>query len=250
MISKEININFEKKICELLYEDIFPVDELEIFRDLEYRFKYRFFKSDEKKKKKVINQLSSLSLIEIFKDYSLHKIGSKRVFILYNENSIENIIKDLKEEFKNDYTMTLDLEIYKYNYDRNEFLKSSNISKYEKYIKKTPVGFDIIMDIIPKIAIFGINPKIYEIPNDLKKPFNKLSIIVSPKGKLSSVKLSGKMSHPNCDANGYYCLGTLTESTINNKTLDILIENIKVFNLNNCYYVPDELLKIIKGDYE
>lgn len=243
MVSNEL-VTFEKAIIELSYKYLFFINTVPVFKNLGDRYGYRFFDVLPKYKVTVLNNLNKLSKSQNFKTFSIHTVDRKTIFLLFNENSLKDVLTYLSDEFKYDDFLLMEIDLALCDSNRSEKINDSHIVKYKNYIESTRTGFNMNYYIKPEVALF--KNKIYPLPNSLKKAYTKQEVLITPKGTVASVRLFGSIQHPNSDKNGYYCLGSLSDMKISDSTLDTLISTVKMFNLNSCYYIPNELVGIIK----
>ena len=234
-------VRFEKYIIENIYDTLFPINSVSAFNTMNRKYGYRFFCSDLKNKNGLIKNLTELSdSINNYSTYSIVKIDKNRIYITYGKDGIYDLLLNLKHNSSDEFLL-MDIETSIYSILRSEY--NNSIKKYK--ITSTSYGFDLNEKIKPIYAIFGSNNELYELPD--YPLYIKESIIISPKGNIASVKLYGGIRHPNSDDNNYYCVGDISDKIVSDGTLESLIYNISIFNLNSCYYIPDDLLSIIKG---
>ena len=74
------------------------------------------------------------------------------------------------------------------------------------------------------------------IPENERTPITSITIFTDPNSQISSVRLNEK--HPNADENGWFCLGKLKRSKITVDNINRLIELIKCYKLDDCYWRP------------
>ncbi|MCK5021128.1 MAG: hypothetical protein KAS32_29225 [Candidatus Peribacteraceae bacterium] len=83
---------------------------------------------------------------------------------------------------------------------------------------------------------FVHNGNLSEILEGNRITINKLTIYSNPDGELLSVRTQG--FHPNSDDNGWYCLGELKFKRLTKDLIYKLIDELKYYRLDDCYYMP------------
>ena len=75
------------------------------------------------------------------------------------------------------------------------------------------------------------------IPKMHRLTYNDIELTINPMNQIISLKLDNK--HPNCDESNYYCLGLSKFKLIDLETIQDLINRIKIWRLDDCYWIPD-----------
>lgn len=196
-----------------------------------------FYKTDISYRNEWLSFLNNKTDIEVIQGYkSLIIIDDNKIIdILFEWNGLYDLI-NLFEKFKDSAT-SRKLFIAKYDIDKCLGCLSERFSEvvkeFEGLIIKGEV-IEIFNTIIPDKAI--IRNKILKIPEGEIIPINKISIHTDPSCMVTSVRIQGK--HPNADSNGWYCLGNLKFLPLSVDTIKKLIEQIKCYQLNDCYWKP------------
>jgi hypothetical protein len=146
--------------------------------------------------------------------------------------------KDLKT--KSIYRMVI-LEIGRY---------SGNMIKTKKEIFEkfpnteiNPMGVVLNINVEPFYYVSGNPPRIRELPHKYRKNIiTKIELNTNPFGDLCSAKIDNY--HPNADDRGKFCLGNLRFQPLSITLIESLIKTLSIYNLTNCYSIPDkELIK-------
>jgi len=215
------------------------------FMDLLDSRNLKFYKTDMSRKKNWLNFLNNKDDIEIIKGYKSIIIIDKNkiITILFDWSGLYELVR-LFENIADD-SMKRKLFIVKYDVEKclSHLSKkfSEVISKF-KGIVINGESLEIFNIIIPDKAII-IN-KVISIPKQDRIPINKIDIYVDPSCAITSVRLYGQ--HLNSDSNGWYCLGNLKFSPLSIDTINRLIEQIKCYQLQDCYWKPKNFKEWVK----
>jgi hypothetical protein len=128
----------------------------------------------------------------------------------------------------------------KYDIDRikncNTHIISEIRNKYHHITYVKSILYLNEVSIFPDKYIHGKPPKIYSIVHDKLNPIHDISITVDPMFKINSIHAYG--THPNFK-DGYWCLGKFQDYPLNLNTVTAILENMKIYNLNDCYFIPE-----------
>jgi len=196
-----------------------------------------FYKTDISNKNEWLAFLNNKNNIDVINGYKSIIIidDGKIITILFEWNGLYDLI-NLFENFK-DETTSRKLFIAKYDIDKCLSCLSERFSEvvreFEGLVIKGEV-IEIFNTITPDKAI--IRNKVFTIPEDERIPIHKICIHTDPSCMVTSVRIIGK--HPNADSKGWYCLGDLKFLPLNIETIYKLIEQIKCYQLQDCYWKP------------
>ncbi len=235
----------------------------------------RIFKTDNQKISKILssNYMFRFNMNSIFRElsnfYSFYKLSSSidksyilntipKKYIIYNSNELicicynnKNIVifidwKGLSQFYNNiishksfiKYYSNEDITLSMIKTDIDRIL--TNIENkyndlcilYNNIIIKHS-GIEIPVDIIPEKIVCCYNSTVKDIDNSKSIKINRLKIEVDPFGYIISVRIDSK--HPNCDKDGFYCLGNLKYSELNKDTIDIIIKSLSYYRLDDYY---------------
>lgn len=211
--------------------------------------------------KKLLNfQTNSSSILDIRNNFIYLKktyyysspevCSSKRYVFIRTEdtynlpNILEVIIRDYdlyRRAVEVSDTFMTDL----INYMSIDFKTNENINNFINTIKSMFNVYDvnensikITLNIVPDKYISGTERA--PIINNMYRGdlIQNIKITFNPDLYVTSVQLmDGK--HPNADKDGFYCLGELKFKKLDDCFIFKLIENMKIYNLIDCYYVPN-----------
>lgn len=197
----------------------------------------RFYKTDKSTKKE---------WLEFLKDKNdLNVVSGYRSIIIISQNKISTILFEwrglyelvrLFEKFKDD-SMKRKLFIIRYDIDKCLSYLSERFSKVVKEFEGLVIKgekIEIFKLIVPDKAL--TKNKAVFIPEHDRLPIPKIDIYIDPSCTITSVRIYGE--HPNADDNGWYCLGDLKFSPLSVESINRLIEQIKCYHLNDCYWKP------------
>lgn len=225
--------NFIKKQIDngLLFEHRLPFMDILDSRNL------IFYKTDISTKTMWINFTNNLSDMEVIKCYrSIIIIDQNKIItVLFEWSGLYDLVH-LFEKFK-DSGMSRKLFIVKYDIDKClSYLSekfSEVVSEFDGLVV-TGEKIELFNRIIPDKAV--LKHKLVEIPIEDRIPIEKIDIYIDPSCTITSVRLYNK--HPNADPNGWYCLGDIKFSPLCVDSINRLIEQIKCYHLNDCYWKP------------
>jgi len=232
-ISLKNIINRKVRECELFkYHIPFMMQLVNNYNNL------RFYKTDEAHKKFWIDIISKETnkTICINRD-SIIIIGDEIDVILFRWNGLYDVVDIFNKGLDN---TQLQRNIFLIRYDIKKYLSTLSDS-YSKLIKTFPNivinndNVDIYEKIEPNNALLK-GGKLVSIPIEKRLPITKITIYSDPSSSITSVKLNGK--HPNADSNGWFCLGKLKKSPLDIDTIYKLIELVKCYKLDDCYWRP------------
>lgn len=166
----------------------------------------------------------------IFKD--INDVKTRYMSVLKNIELCENIIDS-------NYKCLKIISEYQFNnIEKNPlYINGEEFRKYK--ITKCKNTYTINHKIIPTGYIKGDPPNFILFSNrkiDSTEIFNNIIIQCDNNNHICSVKLD--KSHPNADRDNHFCLDNLLYSEFAESNISRLINNIKVFNLNSCYFIP------------
>jgi hypothetical protein len=224
--------------------------EINIINDFLKNTNRKIFLCDPKFKKQLIKSVEYLDkyLKVSFSKFCKINSDEKKVLIAFNNEELLNIIKylimSLNDKEKKLYydklhIAKLEIEKSKSNY-LHSFRKIQNLFP-NSMIK--PFGIEIYKTIFPTYYIYDKPPKIRKIPNNLKDRIDIIVIYTDYQNKINSVYI-GNCPHPN-SKDGWFCLGNLKDKELNLENVEKLIKNLKVYNLTDCYFIPEKFKKII-----
>jgi hypothetical protein len=222
-------------MCTLVEHKIVHLDKL-IGSRTKSHIPYAVYKTDLSVK----NQL--LKLYDpgktIINDQSIIFLGSKSVLmILFNWSGLHELVDFIE---KNLLKINNERKVRLIKYDIDRCL--TNLSKnFKDIIKSFPdmiIKNDCLELVNPLIPdkILSQN-KLNDIPIEKQIKIVKLSIYTDHNGFITSVRLKGK--HPNANPEGWYCLGTLKLMPLTHETINLLLSQIKVYKLDDCYWKPE-----------
>lgn len=196
-----------------------------------------FYKTDISYKNEWLSFLNNKNDIEVINGYKSIIIihDSSIITILFEWNGLYDLI-NLFEKFK-DSSTSRKLFIAKYDIDKCLGYLSERFSEVVKEFDGLVIKgetIEIYNTITPDKAV--IKNKILKIPEDERIPITRICIYTDPSCMITSVRLHGK--HPNADSNGWYCLGNLKFIPLSVESIKKLIENIKCYKLQDCYWKP------------
>jgi len=213
---------------------------------------FKLYKSSNKLRKKITKQAKANKLKILDGEDTLVVLGQNNFsIIVFNWMGLNEIVKFYEKKFgkKKEFKK----KIFLLEYDIRRCL--THLSEcYKELTKKHPnvVTTDLGIEIYEKITVNNIyvsdgdNNLIKKIPKKDVLTINRVCIDTDPNGLIISVKLDIK--HPNCDKNGYYCLGdNLLFKPLTSQSLKKILQQIKIMNLLNCYWVPNFVKKL--GDF-
>lgn len=160
---------------------------------------------------------------------------NKIITILFEWDGLYDLVH-LFERFKDD-SMNRKLFIVKYDIDKCMSYLSKRFSEVVDGVEGLVIKgekIEIYNTIIPDKAL--IKNKVMIIPPKDRTNIEKIDIYVDPSCAITSVRLYG--SHPNADNNGWYCLGDLKFLPLSVESINSLIEQIKCYQLRDCYWKP------------
>lgn len=185
----------------------------------------------------------------------------KNILVLCEGNSVYFVTKDIDVSLLNIVSFIddqLDIDntkiyldtdyakssIKKYITDKNKIL---NDIKY-KYPKCniTFYGLELFVNIYPNKVIYGDDPvKVKDLPKKYSENITKLMVYTDNGDEIKSVYINS--NHPN-SKNGWFCIGKLEGLQLNKTNIDSLIDIIKIYNLTDCYYIPDKVKEYINEE--
>jgi len=206
----------------------------------------RFYKTDNSTKKE---------WLEFFRDnHDLEIINGYKSIIIIDQNKISTILFEwsglyelvrLFEKIKDD-SVKRKLFIVRYDIDKCLSYLSERFLEVVKNFKGLVIKgekVEIYNTIKPDKALIKNN--VVSIPKYDRLPIEKVDIYIDPSCTITSVRLHGE--HPNADNNGWYCLGNLKFSPLSVASINKLIEQIKCYHLNDCYWKPKNYKEWIKN---
>lgn len=197
-----------------------------------------FYKTDISEKSAWLNFIAQLN-------NDIEVINAHKSIIIIDQNKIITILFEwsglydllhLFEKFK-DASMSRKLFIVGYDIEKCLSYLSERFSEVVNHFDGMVIKgekIEIFNRIIPDKAL--TKTKVVTIPQCDRIPIEKLDIYIDPSCAITSVRLYGE--HPNADSNGWYCLGDLKFSPLSVETINKLIEQIKCYQLKDCYWKP------------
>lgn len=212
-------------------------------------FEFNFYKTDQLNKLFWVKSINKLNIKPTHIGYNLivifeGKIITTIVFDWIGLKELVNIFESCQLFNSND---NFNRKLFLLKYDINAYLKhlSRNYKEVIDVFKDLVIRndtIDIYRTIKPDKAYINEN-KIVRIPEDESIPITKVTIYTDPSGLVSSVKVKGK--HPNADKKGWFCLGNLKMVPFCVGSINNLIEQIKCYKLDDCYWKPNGYKKWI-----
>lgn len=171
------------------------------------------------------------------------KIDITKISIYTNDlNEITNII-NFSNNFKN-------IESYIIHRIQNRLsFYISMTEKLKKLSDKVDIKsmsdneIDIDIQIIPTHAIF--KNKMVQLVKEDVYIISNLKFVFNCNYQILNAIIDNK--HPNANKNGDYCLGSYKFSELNEDNILCIINNIKFYKLNDCYYIPTNLKYILNS---
>lgn len=146
-------------------------------------------------------------------------------------NQLRYISYDLYNYYSNQYKLPLVKEL-------SESFNSVCINKHMLIINDY---------ITPKHFIYDGHNKIEIIPDDCKTTIYQLKFITNHNNELLEVLVSSdNKNHPNINPkDNKYCIGNYRYNYLTKDLVIKIVNEMKVYNLTNCYFIPDSLKKYI-----
>lgn len=180
------------------------------------------------------------------------KNASKIMVILFSEEGIKEIGEYLTI-LHGRSSKVLDT-IYLFKDELEHYICATNV---QQRLAKLALGSNVIIsgltvrinnEIVPdRIWHKG---QFIEIPEEYRIPIKQILIKLDYKGRIIGAHLDGQ--HPNTDEDHNYCLSKLKLRLLNKKIFDHLISNIKIYNLDACFWMPNWYCRgsVYKGESE
>lgn len=158
----------------------------------------------------------------------------------FNDLLIKNDITDIRYKYLNDLA---NLNTLVYLYDIKNEIKGlyDNVSiDNNKLIIQSPIKTEKFL--------YGKKLMIYFLPKYLQDEILSVEFVINCNYEIIECFVITKTtSHPNINfRNNKYCLGNYRFKKLNKDNILSIIENIKIYNLVNYYYIPERLKEYIK----
>jgi len=201
----------------------------------------KFYTTDVVNKRDILNNIKRFGLTYKSNDNSLSIIdGDILYIILFEWIGLKEVLPIIQSMFDNNTTdgikksnmikMNIDRSLLNSTDEFSEIIrKFKNVKVTEKSIELYDLGLEPTKAISDNIIVDIPNPKEYII--------NNIKVFTDPMGCIVAVKLDNL--HPNADNLGWFCLGELKLMKLNLTSFDKLLNKIKIFNLRDCYWIPD-----------
>jgi len=176
------------------------------------------------------------------KNVKIYKFNETYVFIfdIYNvQNVVSQLIPEIEDyeipfELPNNLSNVLQISSHRVYELKPTILNSYMYTKYD--IDRKNNSYTIKnLHIVPDYYIINDPPVCTRIKNN-PTVITELVVTCDINNKICSVKVND--DHPNCNTDHYYCLGSLKGLNFGLESLELIITNMKTYNLNNCYFYP------------
>lgn len=157
--------------------------------------------------------------------------------ILFRWSGLYNVVDLFSNRIDNDKTKR---NLFLVRYDIEKYLSSLS-DNFETLIRTFSTivikndNIEMYKKIVPDKALLK-KGKLVSIPVSKRIPITKITIFSDPSACVTSVRLKEK--HPNADLDGWFCLGKLKRLPLNVDTIYKLMELIKCYKLDDCYWRP------------
>lgn len=226
-------------------KDIFPTEIPGIGNIFKSINGIEFYSSTPEFYPKLMRSIRNQDKLKLYRTPTLLVVAAKTktIFIIFNNStSLHDLLDFIKIHVKNESIKNFERKLklaeceIKRSIELNSELIQQIKQKYQR-ILPFPHGIEFRINITPNKFIH--EDKVKPIPKEYRETIEKFSIYIDPMGKINAIYCDGV--HPNVK-NGWYCLGDLQGQSLDLNTIDRIIAQLKIYNLNDCYYTPKGLI--------